>query len=128
MGSTDAGGTTPPQRLNEPFGTPDATTLKPDKSLHNYQWLMPKPARMTAGGGDWAAMIPTLTDLIRFVDAGEVIPAHRKRSYKSALNTTRRLLGNGLADIRADPREILAQLDRRSPVMAGMSRPSYATS
>src|SRR4051794_32405472 len=36
MGSTDAGGTTPPQRLNEPFGTPDATTLKPDKSQKLY--------------------------------------------------------------------------------------------
>ena len=62
---------------------------------------------------------------IRFVELSEAIPAHRKRSYKSALNRTRRLLGNGLADIRAEPKEILAQLDRRSPAMAGMSRPSY---
>jgi hypothetical protein len=33
MSGTDARGTTPPQRLNELLGTPDATTPKPDKSL-----------------------------------------------------------------------------------------------
>src|SRR3954452_25053290 len=86
---------------------------------------MSQPGHMTAGGGNWAVMITTLTVLILFVEASEAIPAHRKRSYKSALNTTRRLLGNGLADLRAGPKDILRRLDLFSPAMAGMSRPSY---
>src|SRR3954453_14505782 len=86
---------------------------------------MSHPAHMTAGGGDWVAMITTLSDLTRFVEASEAIPAHRKRSYKSALNTTRRLLGNGQADLRVEPKDILRRLDLFSPAMAGMSRPSY---
>src|SRR3954453_3681669 len=86
---------------------------------------MSQPAHMTAGGGNWAVMITTLTDLIRLVEASGAIPAHRKRSYKSALNTTRRLVGNGLVDLRAEPKDILRRLDLFSPAMAGMSPPSY---
>ena len=71
-------------------------------------------------------MISTLTDLIRFLDASEEVPDGQKRLLRSALNRTRRLLGNGLADIRADPREILARLDRLSPAMAGMRPRSFA--
>ena len=71
-------------------------------------------------------MISTLTDLIRFLDASEEVPDGQKRLLRSALNRTRHLLGNGLADIRADPREILARLDRLSPAMAGMRPRSLA--
>src|SRR5680860_96336 len=70
--------------------------------------------------------IATLGDLITFVDGSGEIPALRKPHLRSALNRARALLGNGLADVRADPRDVLRQLDRLSPAMAGMAPQSYA--
>jgi hypothetical protein len=65
-------------------------------------------------------------ELIRFAEESEVIPASRERDLRSALNRARTLVGNGLADVRAELKTILRQLDRISPAVAGMSRQSYA--
>ena len=72
------------------------------------------------------AMIETLSELSTFIDASEEIPVSRKRYLRSALNRAEVLAGNGLAEVRADPKSVLRQLERLSPAMAGLAPQSYA--
>jgi integrase len=71
-------------------------------------------------------MINTLGDLISFVEESAAIPAPQKPYLRSALRRARALLGNGLADVQADPKEVLRQLDCLSPAMVGMTPQSLA--
>ena len=80
----------------------------------------------TAADQSQTAMIQTLSDLSSFIDASEEIPASRKRYLRWALNRARALLGNGLADVRADPETVLRRLEQFSPAMAGLAPQSYA--
>jgi integrase len=73
-----------------------------------------------------ASTIVTLGDLISFINASNSIPASQKRYLRSALNRARVLLGNGLADVRADPEDVLRRLDQLSPAMVGMTPQSWA--
>jgi integrase len=73
-----------------------------------------------------SSTIVTLGDLMRFIDASESIPASQKRYLRSALNRARVLLANGLADVRADPKDVLRRLEHLSPAMAGMTPQSWA--
>lgn len=70
--------------------------------------------------------ITTLSELIALIDASDSIPASQKRYLRSAVNRTKVLLGHGLTDVKADPKEILRRLDGLSPAMAGMTPQSYA--
>jgi hypothetical protein len=72
-----------------------------------------------------APKILALKGLISFIDAGASIPASQKRYLRSALNRAHVLAANGLADIRADPKDLLRRLDRLSPAMAGMTPRSW---
>jgi hypothetical protein len=68
-----------------------------------------------------AVKVTTLSELIAVTDASDPIPVSQKRYLRSALNRAKVLLCHGLADVKADPKEILRQLDRLSPAMAGMT-------
>jgi hypothetical protein len=70
--------------------------------------------------------ITTLSELIALIDASDSIPVSKKRYLRSAVNRTKVLLGHGLADVKADPKEILRRLDGLSPAMADMTPQSYA--
>lgn len=80
----------------------------------------------TLGPPAGAPAIESMSDLASFIDEGDAVPAAQNRYLRSAVNRARILLGNGLADVPADPRTVLRQLNRISPAMAGMSRQSYA--
>jgi integrase len=71
-------------------------------------------------------MISTLDELAGFVKESGIIPNSQRRYQLSAVNRVKVLVGNGLADVRLEPRAIFRQLDRISPAMAGMTRQSYA--
>ena len=73
-----------------------------------------------------SSTIVTLGDLIRFIDASDSVPASQKRYLRSALNRAGVLLGNGLADVRADPKDVLRRLDQLSPAMVDMTSRSWA--
>lgn len=70
--------------------------------------------------------VATLGDLIDLVAEAGDLPARKKAGVLSALRRARELLGQGAADLPANPRIILPRLDRLSPAMAGMGRQSLA--
>ena len=71
-------------------------------------------------------MIATLGDMCQAVKASDVIPAAHKRALCWALTRTIVWIGNGLPDVRADPRTVLRQLDQLSPAMAGLSPRAFS--
>jgi integrase len=73
-----------------------------------------------------AVKVTTLSELIALIDASESIPVFQKRYLRSALKRTKVLLGHGLADVNANPKDILRQLDRMSPATADMTPQSWA--
>ena len=70
--------------------------------------------------------IETLGDLIEFVAGHSDLAPSKNRFLLSALRRARALLGNGQADVKAESKSVLQQLDRLSPAMAGMTPQSYA--
>ena len=70
--------------------------------------------------------LQTLEDLIQFVAGLPSVPVSRKRYLLSALRRARQLLRNGAAEVRADLKFVLQQLERLSPAMAGMTPQSFA--
>jgi integrase len=72
-----------------------------------------------------AGTIVTLGGMREAIEAGD-IPTARKKYLIWALNRTIALTGNGVADVRADPRTVLRQLDQLSPAMAGLSPRAFA--
>ena len=73
-----------------------------------------------------AATIVTLGEMRALIQASDAIPADRKAYLCWALNRTTTLIGNGVADVRADPKTVLRQLDQLSPAMAGLSPRSFS--
>jgi hypothetical protein len=73
-----------------------------------------------------AGAIVALGDIREAIDASDSTLADRKRHLIWALNRTITLIGNGVADVRADPKTILRQLDQLSPAMTGLSPPAFA--
>jgi hypothetical protein len=70
--------------------------------------------------------IVTLRDVIGVINSSESIPASQKRYMRSALNRANVILGNGLADVRADPKDVLRRLDQLSPATLDMTPQSWA--
>jgi integrase len=83
---------------------------------HDTTW-MPVPA---------AGTIVTLGEIREAIDASDSIPAARKRHLIWALNRTIGLIGHGVADVRADPKTVLRQLEHLSPAMTGLSPRAFA--
>jgi hypothetical protein len=73
-----------------------------------------------------AVTIVTLGDIREAIEVSDTIPADRKRYLIWALNRTIALIGNGVADVRADPKTVLRQLDQLSPAMTGLSPRAFA--
>jgi hypothetical protein len=73
-----------------------------------------------------AGAMVTLGDIREAIDASDSIPADRKRHLIWALNRTIALIGHGVADVRADPKTVLRQLDHLSPAMTGLSPRAFA--
>ena len=71
-------------------------------------------------------MITTLGDLLDHIEASPAVPEARKPFLRWALKRTRDLVGDGRADVPADPKVVLRRLARLSPPMAGMRPQSYA--
>jgi hypothetical protein len=72
------------------------------------------------------ATIVTLGDMRAAIEARGTIPARRKRQLCWALNRTIGLSGHGVADVRADPKTVLRQLEQLSPAMTGLSPRAFA--
>jgi hypothetical protein len=73
-----------------------------------------------------AGTILTLGDMREAIELSDSIPADRKRHLIWALNRTIALIGHGAADVRADPKTVLRQLDLLSPAMTGLSPRAFA--
>ena len=80
----------------------------------------------TCGPSAEAEAIVTLGDMPETIELSETIPERRKKYLCWALSRTITLIGNGVADVRADPKTVLRQLDQLSPAMAGLSPRSFA--
>jgi hypothetical protein len=72
-----------------------------------------------------AGTVVTLGD-VRAAIESDAIPDRRKKYLCWALNRTITLIGNGVADVRAEPKTVLRQLDQLSPAMTGLSPRSFA--
>jgi integrase len=75
---------------------------------------------------EFASPVETLGELMALIENADDIPANKKRYVLSALRRTRALLGNGAADIKADPKMVLQRLAQLAPAMAGMGHQSFA--
>jgi hypothetical protein len=73
-----------------------------------------------------AGNVVTLGDMRGTIELSDTIPARQKAYLCWALNRTTTLIGNGVADVRADPKTVLRQLDQLSPAMTGLSPRSFA--
>jgi hypothetical protein len=69
--------------------------------------------------------ISSLADLIKLVSQSS-LSRHEIATICSAIRTADRLVGHGALDLPADGKKILSDLERYSPVMAGMSRQALA--
>jgi integrase len=67
-----------------------------------------------------------LGDLRETIELSDAIPTRRKAYLCWALNRTIALNGHGVADVRADPKTVLRQLDQLSPAMTGLSPRAFA--
>ena len=73
-----------------------------------------------------AGTIVTLGDIREAIELSETLPTRRKAYLCWALTRTIALIGNGVADVRADPKTVLRQLDQLSPAMTGLSPRAFA--
>ena len=62
-----------------------------------------------------ARTIVTLGDMREAIEGSATIPARRKAYLCWALSRTTTLIGNGVADVRAEPKTVLRQLDQPRP-------------
>jgi integrase len=73
-----------------------------------------------------AGTMVTLGDMREAIELSDTIPADRKKYLCWALSRTIALIGNGVADVHADPKTVLRQLDQLSPAMTGLSPKAFA--
>lgn len=74
-----------------------------------------------------AGTIVTLGEIREAIELSDTIPTRRKKYLCWALTRTIALIGNGVADVHADPKTVLRQLDQLSPARAGSVRDRLPT-